>query len=285
MTKRRWIVALTIIALVATVSGCSLKKKPTAELLNGVGPAMADVTSAKVKINGTMEQGDQGKAAVTFNGTVGLDDNRQTAADADFTYQLTAMGDVMTLAGQLKSLAGKTYLHLTEVPQVGIFQLMNFGDKWVALPPSTRQAMTADQEDQLRALLAERPLFVVKEDLGSAKINGQKTRHLLVALDQEAVVQFAVDWAAIMGQAAPDVAKLTDSVNNFNQNGRLELWLGEDDSRLYQLTVTGTVPSNDSIVTADLTIMIDDYNQPLAVTPPNGDEVVNLDSLFPNLAP
>jgi len=253
--------ALTLALLVlAGFSGCPWFQDPQ-EHIDGMGDAMKDLDKYEMMLGIDLAVADEDMDVdVDAETKIDMTSGSDPKLDATIALRGSAEGENFSASMDMVSVDKALYLKLNDLDIEGFDQfldlddvtdthikiddesLSNFG---VDLGPleEAEQNISPEKIDKIKDLAANTSFFTFQEKLGKKEVNGVKTSGYKVELSKENTEKFIVDLAKVFDEnvssnEAEEALKDVDQLNG-------ELWIGNDDNRLYEFTFTPVISNSD----------------------------------------
>ena len=132
------------------------------------------------------------------------------------------------------------------------------------------------KEEELKTLFINTNFFTIKKEYGVENVNGKKTYHYGISLDENSLKEYIKQAAKIQGEEImeadlDEVAKLAQSATD------IELWIGAKDYYLYKATANWDGGAVDSGVDIQVKIILEGkgYNSAIDITAPSDAQEFN----------
>jgi hypothetical protein len=261
-------VALTVVAGLAIVAGCSSSATPTPSpisdpqlLLTQSVAKTADVSSLHIKIDlsGKVNTSSLGESASMLGGSFDLTgtnvegdvDVKKQAADLKF-----AMPGLLSLSGEVIVIDGYAYTKISL--QGDKFTKSKLSDLTGGLPVSVPSAMPSagavvDQVAALRKSMQDAGVTMTMK--GDDKIDGKDAYHVEVGLPMDKI-------NTLLASGAANAPKL-DSAN-------VDAWFYKDDSLPAKVEIKG---ASSTIGNLDMVMTMTGYNKAVTIAAPSADQI------------
>ncbi len=231
-------------------------------------------------------------------------DNDETNPDnpksaAKFNLNLATEGMQFSLAGETKTIGETIYFKLTTIPALPMLEpffaimgidLQQIKNQWIKFDMGEFKKETEKQTEKqkelkrnLKELIANKNFFIVKAELPDEKINGIKTYHYAVALNNEEVKKIIPELLKIAGEEGGtmplpiDIEESQEKIDEFlNKVGEItaDVWIGKKDLYLYKLELDKEIDLNrfedneKGTIAIEFTTEFSKFNQPIETTVP-----------------
>jgi len=291
------LIVLMVSAVLLTSCGGT---KPSNEVMSKFKQVVSDIQSgdmnAKVAIKGN-EDGDK----IDINADLGIKFDRKDELKTKLAVDIDLEGEVLI---QEAPISGKLeistrfvddifYLNLEtlETNDENIKQMEPFINmykgKWLSLAKEmlpvdlekleTKTAEEVAIEKQLKKLFVSTKMFDVVKDHGTETINGNKTYHYEVKLNEEGIKKYTKEAGIITGNELTELeieesAEIVDYVKN------AEIWVGAKDFNPYKVIITFEETKTEDTkmdMEIELEMEANSFNEDVEIEAPEGAEEFN----------
>jgi len=227
------------------------------------------------------DQGDE-KRQFLWRGEMDLSELNNPVLKGTLKLETPSDPQNISLTLEMRHLEGASYFRLSQVnlPSSLPF-LLSISHKWYRLEnegtlgdgskwlggSSSNEKWDEEDDETLRAFLANTRFFEVEDYLGRETVEGIVSHHFQIKLTEEALKALAQKWGEL-SQVTASTTAFIQFINRFT-NKKLELWLATSDLHPVKLLAEGT-GSLDPYPPPRLhfELVISGYNIPVRVEPP-----------------
>jgi len=175
-----------------------------------------------------------------------------------FDVTVGALGVSINFGLEQRRIGEESYYKITKVPSIpGLPEgLSSQKDQWIK-----QEAMATSQLDSIKAILEDKDLYVVQEELKDEDINGKPAYHYILKLDGDKIGKVLEQYSSQGATGNLDVANIAlGSLSKVLDNTDIEAWIGKKDYYVYKIKImadTGNLEANFS-----------NFNQSFNIVPP-----------------
>ncbi|MBI4449730.1 hypothetical protein HY634_01610 [Candidatus Uhrbacteria bacterium] len=310
------ILGVAVFVLVLLGAGCRnpLRKKPE-EVLARSQDRMIDASGARIHVNlaldfdvpGTNATSERGHLSLTIDGAGSGKTPEETRGEAMITAEVaTAEGSAKLVLSE-RAIGQVAYLQLQDVTitpkeqgapaQVQIDAVVGavkgmIGGKWIKLDPQevaslaeqfggTKVAIPTpdelrERQEQIRAALRGKPIFLVREDLGNGRVGTASAYHYRVGISRDTISTLIGTATAHLGLPSESMEEITRALQDPEIAARIdgvagEAWVAKKGNDLLKLAFPIDIPATSGSggkADGKLVIEFSDWGKPVNVEAP-----------------
>lgn len=194
------------------------------------------------------------KFSINFSGASDWHDLNNLKAMFKFDINTDILSQGFGL--EIRTIENITYLILSDVPDLGFFDLSFLENQWVKVDPEAikkqfglekleeqlrevqkEQKLSPEQIEQIKEAVARAKIFKIIEKLPSEKINGINTHHYKFTIDKNGLIELFTEINKIIQNKSlteKELQELNKSLEAIEMPAG-EIWIGKKDLLLYKI--------------------------------------------------
>ena len=260
----------------ASTSASSASSAPDSDPTSAVQSAftsLANETSAKLSLTGSVTAGSQGGVTFSADGPVAFD-----GSGADITAGLTLSGAAASSipggSGEIKTeikVVDKTaYILFPDIPGL---ESLGYAGKWIKADAGTGSSSSPSAVPSASALADAFGSATSITVVGAEDVDGVSATHYEMVID---LAQLIPEISKAAGSSSAQVDSLLAELKA--DPAKVGVWI-DDSQRLVKATVDASATAQNQAVTFALELKLTDYGTTVEVTPPPAADVVDADEL------
>jgi len=248
--------------------------------------SMTQVLSVSAKVSGEKQLGIE-SVTIRSEGTVDLKNSSspKQQMNAAMAVGISSESPVQALGISSLSLALEersvdplvSYIQFTKLPNLGIFSLSPFENKWMKVDQSQLSSTPLKAFDVQTIVQIFKKTFSSQEvlagvdDRGSESIDGNKAYHYVVRLNLQRVVQGLKELvrATKTTLTLQEETQLYDAVSGALANASIDIWIDTLDFRLVRLQMPLQSTNNGVTVNGTLQLALSEFNKSVTISIPS----------------
>lgn len=217
--------------------------------------------------------------SINFNGSTDGTDKSNPKAEVSMKLSGSELLGAKGLGFEMRSLDKLFFFKLTNIPEIGLFDLTSFSNQWIKLDVEEAEKFTGsegqstlDVINQKKFLESYKKRKIVQKitKLEDEKINDKDTYHYQITIDKKELLELLKDLTSLSSNSTQSQTdNLTEAVNGLEIN-TFEYWIGKKDLLPYRLLMDFKSGDNNTRTKVQLLVNLKNYNQPVTISAPSG---------------
>ncbi|XOB46799.1 MAG: hypothetical protein ACKKMV_01310 [Candidatus Nealsonbacteria bacterium] len=231
-----------------------------------------------------------GKFSIDFSGASDLHDLNNPKALFKFDINTDVLPQSFGL--EVRTIENITYLRLSNVPDLGFFDLSFLKNQWIKVDPEAikkqfglekldeqlkevqkEQELSPEQIEQIREVVASIKIFEITEKLPSEKIDEANTHHYKFVIDKEGLIELFTEISKIIQNKSlteKELQELNESLQAIERSEG-EIWIGKKDLLLYKILLSLNIKETEKTKSEGkitMTVQFKNYNKAVQIDIP-----------------
>ena len=195
---------------------------------------------------------------------------------------------VTRIGAEVKSFSDYNYFRMTDISlPLGLPFSLIADDQWYKIKKSfdsdsnvlgTTRSITDDEFNEIRTLVNNSSLFSIQQLLPDQTINGVRSYHLQVTINESSWNEFLTQLNSIIDNGARiDTKSLTQLLGKYTY----DVWITRQDFKLTKIATTGVyLDASDNAIDFEIEVNLTNFDTPVNITRPGEVQEFKLDNLF-----
>ncbi len=219
------IILLGVLVVIGVAIGLLITQVPPAQegmVEKGVENLFAlDSFKHQGKISASLPEG-QGAFSLDFQGSLDKSEPENWLSVFELDLAVASQGTELSLSMELRVLEDALYIKIASLPNLGfgseIDEFLNIlVGQWIKVDLDTLKELAGNEGytdslaleetkqflEDLKALLVDKSIFQIENDLGKEEVGSDKANHYLVSIDKEVLKELIPEYVALAAKYAP----------------------------------------------------------------------------------